>query len=46
MKANTSGLLFDLQDNNSVEEEFNHDAKLEELFEDKNIGELMAKCIL
>ena len=45
MEANTSG-LFDLQNNNSIEEEFNHDEKFDKLFEDKNIAELMAKCIL
>ena len=45
MEANTSGLLFDLQDNNSIEKEFNHDKEFEELFEDKDIAKLMAKCI-
>jgi hypothetical protein len=46
MEANTSGLLFDSKDNISIEEELIHDAELEELFEDEDIAELMAKCIM
>ena len=45
MEANTLGLSFDLQ-NHSIEEECNHDEEFEELLEDKDIVELMAKCIL
>jgi hypothetical protein len=46
MEANTLGLLFDSKDNSSIEEELIHDAELEELFEDEDIAELMAKCIM
>jgi hypothetical protein len=45
MKATTSRFLFGLENSNSDKEEFNHDAKLEELFADENITDLMAKCV-
>jgi hypothetical protein len=45
MEVTTSGLLFGLENNNSNKDWFNHDAELEELFEDENIVDLMAICI-